>query len=137
MNLIRSFVLAVLAGSGLSMAQFNGMMGFEAPSTISVSSAASVQSYQPGKPFYVALKGEITPPWHAYWQNPGTVGEPMSADIAVPAGFTVKGIDFSPIRGPEGNIEYLGYLSAVPGDNQFGDLKELVARSHGELEGES
>lgn len=56
---------------------------------------------------------------------------------AAEAGFTVKGIDFSPIRGPEGNIEYLGYLSAVPGDNQFGDLKELVARSHGELEGES
>jgi len=56
---------------------------------------------------------------------------------AAEAGFTVKGIDFSPIRGPEGNIEYLGYLSATPGENQYGDLKELVARSHGELEGEA
>ena len=51
-------------------------------------------------------------------------------------GFTVKGIDFSPIRGPEGNIEYLGYLCAEPGEVEHCDLKELVKRSHGELEGE-
>jgi len=54
---------------------------------------------------------------------------------AADAGFTVKGIDFSPIRGPEGNIEYLGYLSAAPGEVEHGDLAELVKRSHGELEG--
>lgn len=52
-------------------------------------------------------------------------------------GFTVKGIDFSPIRGPEGNIEYLGYLCAEPGEDVYCDLKELVKRSHGELEGET
>ena len=51
-------------------------------------------------------------------------------------GFTVKGIDFSPIRGPEGNIEYLGYLCAAAGAAEHGDLRELVKRSHGELEGE-
>ena len=33
-------------------------------------------------------------------------------DHAACAGFTVKDITFSPIRGPEGNIEYLGYLQA-------------------------
>lgn len=54
---------------------------------------------------------------------------------AADAGFTVRGIDFSPIRGPEGNIEYLGYLSAAPGPVQYGDLAELVARSHAALEG--
>ena len=53
------------------------------------------------------------------------------------AGFTVKGIDFSPIRGPEGNIEYLGYLSAEPGTVEHGDLKELVANSHKVLEGDA
>jgi len=56
---------------------------------------------------------------------------------AAEGGFTVKGIDFSPIRGPEGNIEYLGYLSACPGETEYGDLKELVERSHAVLEGES
>ena len=55
---------------------------------------------------------------------------------AAEAGFTVKGIDFSPIRGPEGNIEYLGYMQAQPGEPEWGDLEELVRRSHAQLEGE-
>ncbi len=55
---------------------------------------------------------------------------------AAEAGFTVKGIDFSPIKGPEGNIEYLGYLCAESGEVEHGDLQDLVRRSHGELEGE-
>jgi len=50
------------------------------------------------------------------------------------AGFTVLALDFSPIRGPEGNIEYLGWLSTKAGDAFGGDLKELVTRSHGTLE---
>ena len=45
-------------------------------------------------------------------------------------GFTVKDITFSPIRGPEGNIEYLGYLSTQPGPAYGGDLKALVEASH-------
>ena len=53
------------------------------------------------------------------------------------AGFTVKDITFSPIKGPEGNIEYLGYLSAQSGPSYEGDLKELVRQSHESLkEGE-
>lgn len=52
------------------------------------------------------------------------------------AGFTVKDITFSPIRGPEGNIEYLGYLSVRQGPAYSGDLSALVAASHGELKGE-
>ena len=32
---------------------------------------------------------------------------------ALDCGFTVKGLDFSPIKGPEGNIEYLMYLRKV------------------------
>ena len=91
MNLIRSIIAPLALVCGQALAQFDGMMGFDAPSTMSVTSAASVQSYQPGKPFYVALKGDISAPWHAYWQNPGTVGEAMSAEISAPEGFTVKG----------------------------------------------
>lgn len=53
---------------------------------------------------------------------------------AAESSLTIKGITFSPIRGPEGNIEYLGWLSAVPGENQIPDLKELVASSHQTLE---
>jgi len=52
------------------------------------------------------------------------------------SGFTVKGITFSPIRGPEGNIEYLGFLSAGQGESWSGDLKAIVEESHAHLEGE-
>ena len=55
---------------------------------------------------------------------------------AAHAGFSVKDITFSPIRGPEGNIEYLGYLSVRQGPAYSGDLRALVAASHGELKGE-
>ena len=55
---------------------------------------------------------------------------------AFDADFSVKGITFSPIRGPEGNIEYLGFLSAGRGKVWDGDLKELVDESHTQLEGE-
>ena len=49
---------------------------------------------------------------------------------AAHGGFAVKDITFSPIRGPEGNIEYLGYLSTQPGPAYGGDLKALVEASH-------
>ncbi len=40
-------------------------------------------------------------------------------------GFSVKGLDFSPIKGPEGNIEYLMYL-AKDGENTTVITEELV-----------
>ena len=49
---------------------------------------------------------------------------------AANAGFSVKDITFSPIKGPEGNIEYLGYLYAGEGPAYQGDLKALVELSH-------
>lgn len=47
---------------------------------------------------------------------------------------TVRDITFSPIRGPEGNIEYLGWLSASEQGAQVPDLEELVRQSHTALE---
>ncbi len=44
--------------------------------------------------------------------------------------FTVLGITYSPIRGPEGNIEYLGYLEKSEAAEQIPDLKALVDESH-------
>ncbi len=46
------------------------------------------------------------------------------------AGFTVRGLTWSPIRGPEGNIEYLGWLSTEAGELWQGDLPGLVEDSH-------
>ena len=47
--------------------------------------------------------------------------------------FTVLGITFSPIRGPEGNIEYLGYLRKSAEEDRIPDLRALVDASHTEL----
>ena len=55
---------------------------------------------------------------------------------AVQAGFSVKDITFSPIKGPEGNIEYLGYLRTGDGPAYGGDLKALVEQSHSAWKGE-
>lgn len=47
--------------------------------------------------------------------------------------FTVLGITYSPIRGPEGNIEYLGYLKKCDEPDGSFDLSALVAESHSQL----
>ena len=44
--------------------------------------------------------------------------------------FTVLGMTYSPIRGPEGNIEYLGYLEKGPWQPMDFALKALVDESH-------
>lgn len=49
---------------------------------------------------------------------------------AVQADFTVRDVTFSPIKGPEGNIEYLGYLQAGACPEYNGDLRALVEQSH-------
>lgn len=50
-------------------------------------------------------------------------------------GFAVAGLDFSPIKGPEGNIEYLMYIKNIGEDAEY-DTTWLVKKSHTELGGE-
>ena len=45
-------------------------------------------------------------------------------------GFSVKGLDFSPIKGPEGNIEYLMYIKKDGSDSDVFDIPTLVEQSH-------
>lgn len=49
-------------------------------------------------------------------------------------GFSPVGLDFSPIRGPEGNIEYLCHLRKGAHPADLPDPAEIVARSHQTLE---
>ena len=52
--------------------------------------------------------------------------------------FTVLGVTYSPIRGPEGNIEYLGYLRKSEEPDAVIDLRAVVTASHETLkEGEA
>ena len=43
---------------------------------------------------------------------------------------TVKNLTFSPVKGPEGNIEFLGHLSMLPDGAIEPDVKALVAAAH-------
>lgn len=52
-------------------------------------------------------------------------------------GFSVAGLDFSPIKGPEGNIEYLVYLKKLPEKTEtdrteqlIGEAKAIVKKAH-------
>lgn len=59
------------------------------------------------------------------------------ADYAAGIGFAVKGLSFSPVRGPEGNIEYLLYLQkARAGEWEMSRMiEEVVETAHRELSG--
>lgn len=58
--------------------------------------------------------------------------------FAVKMDFSVKGLTYSPIKGPEGNIEYLAYLSLAGGLDNAAELEALAAKvvedSHSELD---
>ena len=45
-------------------------------------------------------------------------------------GFSVQGLDFSPVRGPEGNIEYLMYIQKSDIPSKEFDVPALVELSH-------
>lgn len=55
-------------------------------------------------------------------------------------GFGIGGLDYSPVKGPEGNIEYLLYLTATPAKNvsdtrlSLADIDRLVSESHAILD---
>lgn len=56
--------------------------------------------------------------------------------FAAENGFRVLGVDFSPIKGPEGNIEYLMFIEKAENGEMLwdGSVNELVERSHENLD---
>lgn len=56
-------------------------------------------------------------------------------DTAKSLGFSVEGLSWSPIKGPEGNIEYLLYLcNGHTHEEPDIDIKEIVGKAHQELD---
>jgi 23S rRNA (cytidine1920-2'-O)/16S rRNA (cytidine1409-2'-O)-methyltransferase len=57
------------------------------------------------------------------------------ADCALGLGFAVKGLDYSPIKGPEGNIEYLLFLQKTDSEGGLSDeiIDQTVAAAHESL----
>ena len=69
-------------------------------------------------------------------REPETHVEVLEAFLenAASAGFYVENLTWSPIRGPEGNIEYLGHLVSAPCGLKA-DVRAVVAESHEVLKG--
>lgn len=93
--------------------------------------------------FVVAL---IKPQFEAGKENVGKKGVVREASVhmdvirnviafAKGEGFGIAGLDFSPIKGPEGNIEYLLHLT-LGNDDAISDeyIVDLVGKSHGDLD---
>lgn len=57
-------------------------------------------------------------------------------EFASQNGFCVKNLEYSPIKGPEGNIEYLVYIrkDETGGVDAAVDIKAVVDAAHGELD---
>lgn len=57
-------------------------------------------------------------------------------NFAAEIGFTIRGLSFSPVKGPEGNIEYLAHLSKVnaPTEDFAEKISAVVDAAHEELD---
>ena len=51
-------------------------------------------------------------------------------------GFSIQNLEYSPIKGPEGNIEYLVYIEKDenPKKEESVDIHEVVEAAHGSLD---
>ena len=50
-------------------------------------------------------------------------------------GFTILGMTFSPVKGPEGNIEFLAHLTLDDKPGIKPDTEDIVAQAHNTLKG--
>ena len=56
-------------------------------------------------------------------------------ELAKSLDFTIRDLTFSPVKGPEGNIEFLGYLSLEKETDNIPNLAGLVQQAHDSLKG--
>ena len=55
--------------------------------------------------------------------------------LAGELGFNILGLTFSPVKGPEGNIEFLGHLTLADVPGMSPDTADIVAQAHQTLRG--
>lgn len=70
-------------------------------------------------------------------REPETHKEVLDAfvELADSLGFQILGLTFSPVKGPEGNIEFLGHLSLADVQGMRPDTAAVVADAHKTLKG--
>ncbi len=56
-------------------------------------------------------------------------------ELANQLGFNILGLTFSPVKGPEGNIEFLGHLTLDDRTGIIPDVEQVVQQAHQSLKG--
>ena len=81
------------------------------------------------KPQFEAGRGKVGK--KGVVRDPATHKEVLGAFIenADKSGFVIKGLTYSPVKGPKGNIEYLAYL-LTQGESSRIDIDTVVKESH-------
>ena len=84
------------------------------------------------KPQFEAGKGKVGK--NGVVREPATHKEVLKdiTDYLINSNYAVLGLDYSPIKGPKGNIEYLAFVEKSGDSNPF-DIDKLVNDSHVEL----
>lgn len=59
----------------------------------------------------------------------------MFVELTDTLGFTILGLTFSPVKGPEGNIEFLGHLTLEDKEGIRPDTADVVRQAHETLKG--
>lgn len=68
----------------------------------------------PGQTFFVAMRQQIRPHWHTYWQNPGDSGEPTQLDWQLPTGWQASALHWpAPQRIRVGPLVNFGYSDEI------------------------
>ena len=70
-------------------------------------------------------------------RDPETHKEVLDSFVALAdtLGFTILGLTFSPVKGPEGNIEFLGHLTLDDKEGIRPDTADVVRQAHETLKG--
>ena len=70
-------------------------------------------------------------------RDPATHKEVLDhfVELANSLEFRILGLTFSPVKGPEGNIEFLGHLTLADQPGIQPDTADVVAQAHGALKG--
>ncbi len=86
-----------------------------------------------GAPFHAALRLQLAPGWHTYWQNPGEAGVAPEIDWALPPGASAGVVEWPvPARVAEGPVTTFAYTGDVVLPVQITATGPLTLKAHAE-----
>ena len=91
-RLARCGGIALAAAGGTAVAA--GAQDRVANPHVTVSLVPEFQGAVPGSPLHLAVRFQLEPGWHIYWENPGQAGIATSVKWSVPPGIGIGALDW-------------------------------------------